>query len=358
MKIGILTYDQVHNHGAVMQANALRTALTSLGHEVGFLSFNRNYDFIPQEQAKKYRIGLSSIPFYIRYMLQRGLDNILYNIRKNNSLKQYRSLSLPHICRYSDFTGDAVVIGSDEVFSTEIGVNPFLYGHGLKVERVLSYAGCFGPTTMSDIKEQHLSELISSGLGAMHRISVRDENSRVICEALTGRSVTLVCDPVILYGYEKEMNAFVPEEKNYVVVYAYDGRMNDAEDVQQIRAFAERRGLKLYSVGYHHSWCDRNIIASPEELLGWIKHAAFVVTDTFHGSVFSLICQTPMIVKLRDNANKLSFLLREYGLEDRIVQRFSEMDKVADQPVDFEPVTQRMEERREASLQYLREALQ
>lgn len=211
---------------------------------------------------------------------------------------------------------------------------------------------------MADIKERHLDMLVGSGVGAMYRVSVRDENSREICETLTDRSVSLVCDPVILYGYEKEMTVFTPAEKNYVVVYAYDGKMNDAEEVKEIRAFAERRGLKLYSVGYHHTWCDRNIVASPLELLGWIKHADYVVTDTFHGSVFSLICQTPMIVKLRNNANKLSFLLTEYGLQERIIQNFSDLDKVAEQPVDFDQVNRRVEERRAASLQYLREALQ
>lgn len=117
MKIGILTYDQVHNHGAVMQANALRTVLKGLGHEVGFLSFSRNYDYIPREQAKKYHISIHSIPFYIKYTLQKGLGNILYNIRKNRSLKQFRCQYLPQYGRYSDFTGDAVIIGSDEVFS-------------------------------------------------------------------------------------------------------------------------------------------------------------------------------------------------------------------------------------------------
>ena len=66
MKIGILTYYGVHNHGAVLQANALRTYLTNKGHEVVFLTFERNYDFIPKNNAKKYQGGLSSIPFYLK----------------------------------------------------------------------------------------------------------------------------------------------------------------------------------------------------------------------------------------------------------------------------------------------------
>ena len=56
------------------------------------------------------------------------------------------------------------------------------------------------------------------------------------------------------------------------------------------------------------------------ELLGWIKHASMVVTDTFHGTVMSIICNTPVVVKLRGNQNKLEFLLSEYGLLNRAIE--------------------------------------
>ena len=72
-----------------------------------------------------------------------------------------------------------------------------------------------------------------------------------------------------------------------------------------------------------------NIQANPIELLGWIKNAKLVITDTFHGSVMSIICNTPMIVKIRGNKNKLSFLLDEYGLSDRIIEDFSKIDEIS-----------------------------
>ena len=68
MKIGILTYYGVHNHGAVLQANALRRYLKYLGHDVFFLSFERNYDYIPKKNANKYKGGLSIISFYFKYI--------------------------------------------------------------------------------------------------------------------------------------------------------------------------------------------------------------------------------------------------------------------------------------------------
>ncbi len=259
--------------------------------------------------------------------------------------------------RYTDFSGDAVAIGSDEVFSLEIGINPFFYGHGVKAKCIFSYAGCFGPTTLEETKILHLDQLVASGLSQLNAVSTRDQNSANIVKALTGRDATLVCDPVILYGYKKEMQEFVPPEKDYIILYSYENNLNDAETVKAIQAYARKNNLKVYATAYYHGWCDKNIQSTPNELLGWIRNAKMVVTDTFHGSVISLVCGTPMVVKLRGNQNKLGFLMEEYGLSDRIIDGFDQFETVADTAVDFDAVNQKIEARREAALQFLKDAL-
>ncbi|MCD7955284.1 MAG: polysaccharide pyruvyl transferase family protein, partial [Lachnospiraceae bacterium] len=138
MKIGILTYYGVHNYGAVLQANALKKVLQQEGYEVTFLTFTRNYDMTPSKQVNKYKIGLGSIGFYVKYLTEKGLGNITFNLKKSNALKKFRSEYIPIFGRYSDFDGDAIIIGSDEVFSVDVGVNPFLFGHGLPCSKVIS----------------------------------------------------------------------------------------------------------------------------------------------------------------------------------------------------------------------------
>ena len=132
--------------------------------------------------------------------------------------------------------------------------------------------------------------------------------------------------------------------------------MNDETEYNHIKKYAEKHNLKIVSVGYYHKWC-KSIDASPFELLGWIKNANLVVTDTFHGSVMSIICNTPAVVKLRGNQNKLRFLLSEYGLLDRTILDFSEMESVADKSVDFANVNAAIQERRAASMKFLDDAL-
>ena len=345
MKIGILTYYGVHNHGAVLQANALKSVLEAQGHEVKFLTFNRSYEYIPAEQTKKYKISPASIGFYAKYMTQKGVGNIVYNLEKSKTLKEYRQTHFDLSTPYDRFDGDAIIIGSDEVFN----------GLGLNCNKVLSYAGSFGPTTIEDVDRLAKREKITKGLSGMAAISVRDQNSQSVVKELTGKDVPLVCDPVILYGYSKEMGK--KHDSEYILVYAYDGRMNDPDEVQKIKAFAKAHYKKLYSVGYHHKWCDRNVNVSPDQLLQLINNASFVITDTFHGSVMSIICNTPMAVKLRDNSNKLRYLMSEYGLEDQIVDDFGDLDRAAANKIDFNEVNQKVLERRRFSMNYLVNAL-
>lgn len=356
MKIGILTYYGVHNHGAVLQANALKTVLERKGHECGFLEFKRSYSNISMQQANKYKLGFGSVVFYAKYLKEKGAGNIFYNVNKKRTLRQFRATNIPMIGKHEDFTGDLVVIGSDEVFSLEIGINPFLYGNGIKAKHIISYAGCFGPTTYEDIVEQNQQKMISDGLHRMDAVSVRDQNSMKTVKMTAGIDATLVCDPVILYGYEKEMECFIPPMKDYVLIYSYDKNLNDVAEYGYIRKYAEKRNLKIVSVGFYHKWC-KSIDASPFELLGWIKNAKLIITDTFHGSVLSIICNTPAVVKLRGNQNKLQFLLSEYGLLDRTISDFSEMEAVANKSVDFTAVNDTIMERREVSMKFLDDAL-
>ena len=352
MKVGILTYYNVHNHGAVLQANALKRVLEKYGCEVSFLTFDRNYDFINIEQKNKYKISIRSIPFFINYAIQRGIPNILFNIIKTFKLNLYRKKNFQISGRYSDFNGDYVVIGSDEVFSTEIGINHFFYGHGISVSKIISYAASFGPSNYDFIKKHNLINLVSSGLKNMTAVSVRDMNSCNITEKL-GVNSEIVCDPVILYGYEEEQKEYKPDIENYIVVYSYDKNMNDIDEVTSIKNFAKDKDLKIFSIGYHHKWCDKNINVTPNQLLGYVKNAKLVITDTFHGTVISLICNTNFVVKLRGNSNKLGFLLDEYRLNKRILDDFGNLKHLYTEEIDYSIVNRLLAEKRKKSIDFL-----
>lgn len=356
MTYGIITHYDVHNHGAVLQLNALVKVLReNFGIEASALRFEKNYDFMGNELKAKYDISLRSVGIYLKYLRQKGLRQTLFNVTKKRLLagfKEREALIGEYYTKCGDL--DGVIVGSDEVFALHTGPTPVFFGHACPSKKVFAYAGSFGPTTLADIERLHCLTFVGSGLSAMTGLAMRDRNSALIGRELTGREPVLVCDPVILYGYERELAQCPPPRlPAYLLVYAYDQNMNAPEEVERIRAFARHRGLKIVSPGFYHKWADYNVNVTPVELLRYFKYADCVVTDTFHGSVLSVISGRNFAVKLRDNANKLLNLLQEYNLEDRVITRKRDLKAILTEDVDRPYIHEEIRRRRAVSMAYL-----
>lgn len=364
-KAGIITHYDVHNHGAHLQLYALTMQLKELGYDAKALRFQKNYDFMGGSEAgKKYNISIRSIPTYVKYTISNGIDRTLYNIKKRKTLAYFRKTHGIVGEYYSEAKNlDAVVIGSDEIFSIEAGPNPWYYGMGIPCDYEISYAASFGPTTLTMINEHNVGGLVEAGLKNLKHISVRDNNSAVIVEHFTGERPSIVCDPVLLYDFPGRINTKEIKEfrkkhhEKYCIVYSYDYNMNDKQTVEAIMAYASKRGLKIYSVGYFHRWCDKNIDLDPLDLFKWFSGAEIVFTDTFHGSVISLSTGTQFISKISGNSNKLAFLLEQYGVSNRKVDDFSTVEDTAKTRIDYNSVNKTIKSIREDSLEYLEKAL-
>ncbi len=353
MKIGILTHYNVHNHGALLQLYALKAVIESRGNEVKALTFKKNYDFMPLGADKKYDISIKSLLFYLSYLKKFGFARTIFNIKKKKILDKFREPFLGEYYSRAERL-DGVFVGSDEVFSIEAGVNPYFFGIGVPAENVFSYAASCGPTKLDDIKYRKVASMVAAGLKDMKKISVRDQNTKDIVLSLTGIEATDVCDPVILYGYKEEQERLERKiKKDYLLIYAYDNNMNDPEEVEKIKDYARKNNLMIVSVGYYHKWCDKCVDGSPIDILAYFKHASCVVTDTFHGSVMSLITNTEFVTKIRKNRNKLFDLLNRYQLTNRMIEDFSEINEKVQEKIDYKKTNHLLEESRKASLAYI-----
>lgn len=365
MKAGIITHYDVHNHGAHLQMYALIQVLKELGYDAKALRFRKNYDFMGGARAEaKYNTSLKSLPIYIKYVFKNGISRTLYNYKKRKLLSAFRADN--HLVGeyYSEAKDlDVVVIGSDEIFSVEAGPNPWYYGIGIPCRKQISYAASFGPTTMELMHEHNVDALVEAGIKRLNAISVRDRNSFDIVKEFTKKEPTIVCDPVLLHGFDEHqsceiLNSFKARQKEkYCVVYSYDYNMNDELTVRSIKEYARKRDLKVYSVSYYHKWCDKNIQVSPLDVFAWFANAEMVFTDTFHGSVISLTTGTQFLAQIRGNANKLSFLLEQYGVSARRVKDFSCIEEIVAVPIDYDVVNQTILKIRQESMTYLHKAL-
>ena len=362
MKIGILTHYDVNNQGAQLQLFAMYRLLQEMGHEPVVLTYKKNYDFVP-ELERRNQITIASIPYIIRnFLIAKGPRLTWHNTRKYRINKTFRLENLRH-ASYCLANIDAAVVGADEVFSLELGINMMMFGHGVNTANMVAYAPSCGQTDMERIEHYHCKELIGSGLSRFVALSARDKRTQEIVERLTGRSVERTCDPALLYKFPLESYA-LPKgtpKRDYMVVYSYDARFTAKEEVEAIRRYAREHRLKTVSVGTYHGWCDVNIACNALEWLKCISEAKVVVTDTFHGTIAAAITSRPMAIYYSQqvNSSKMLDLVEHLGLEERMMQgvTYEELERVFGQKQDMDALAKRIETMREASQHYLQNAL-
>ncbi len=362
MRVGILTHYDVNNQGAQLQLYATYHWLQDQGHEPIVLTYRKNYDFVPELEQRN-QIRVSSVPYILKhFLLEKGVGLTWHNVRKYLTNKHFRKQHF-RFGSYCLADIDAAIVGADEVFSLELGVNMMMYGHGVNTDRMIAYAPSFGQTDLARIDQFHCRHLIASGLKPFAALSARDERTRQIMEYLTGRSVGIVCDPVLLYEFplsEYRMPKGTPREA-YMVVYSYDARFVSASEKEAIMAFAGSHGLKTVSVGTYHGWCDVNIACNALEWLKCFEGAQCVVTDTFHGTIAAAITNRPaaLFYSPTVNSSKMLDLIHRLGLDDRLMKEISqlELERIFSQKQDMGRLNENIRRFRKESCEYLTQSL-
>ena len=357
MKIGMLSMQEVKNYGSFLQAFSLKRTIEGLGHECSFVNI------IPGRQIGDYKQGrLHKLHLLIERLW--GWDFVkrfktIYQFQ-NRFSKEF----LPYLGVKKGVTvghHDIVVIGSDEVFNcaqkTWFGFSPQLYGEGLDADKVITYAASFGATTVDKLQELGIKDEVARMLGKLNMISVRDENSRKTVKTLIGKEPQMHVDPVLIYDYSQ----YVPKEKHksdYIIVYSYPGRISDKQEIAAIKVFASKKKLRLLSIGHYFPWCDDVVVPTPFEVLAYFRDAAYVVTDTFHGSVFSIKYNKKFCTIVREmNNQKLTWLLRQFGLESRIVSDLKLLEVTIEAEINYMPVNQKIAIEKNRAKEYLANSL-
>lgn len=358
MKVGILSMHRVINYGSFLQAFALKQLLLQNGaNEVTFIDIKpgRNLEGFEVKSTKGRWARL------INAIKHKKICSKIINYPHQKKVQKCIQNSFP-ILGIDEKQGtryDLAVIGSDEVFNccqrSPWGYTLQLYGDVPEAKRVVSYAGSFGHTQYEQLVERSIDREIGETMKHMAAISVRDDNSFDIVKRLTGIEPSIHLDPVLAYGYQKEIEqATLPQDKDYIVIYAYPGRINDDIEIKTICDFAKKHNKKLYSFTYY-SWCDRTIVpSSPFEVLGWFKGADCVISDTFHGTIFSIITHRPFVTLVRpSNRNKLDSLLKVLCLSERGSYSSESIERVLETPIYYDDVEKAIHHHRKQTQDYL-----
>lgn len=367
-KVCILSMQNVDNMGSLLQAYALKQTVQTLGWDVEFLDIQPNdADNLllggkqlgyAQEQEQRGLAGkIKKIDRYTANRIQIKLKTILGKKYYLAFRKQYLGIE-----KKSEHY-DCCIIGSDEVFNCmntgSWGFTSQLFGNVAQAETVITYAASCGATKYQDLPVQ-AAQRIRWAFQKVQGFSVRDRNTLEFVSQLTDSPVLQHLDPVLIYDFSREMaQCPIPAvPKNYCLVYSYYNRIHTPREIQAIQDFCRRHRLVPVTVGAPQFWVRRHIECTPFQCLKLFQAADFVITDTFHGTIFSAKYADKFAVLTRpSNYNKLSDLIERLGIAEHHIPSLENLEIVFSKKKDQKAILHRTVQAREDAVHYLDGAL-
>ncbi|QIE58259.1 polysaccharide pyruvyl transferase family protein [Rasiella rasia] len=353
-KVGILTLPLTHNYGGLLQCIALQIVLQEMGFQI--LVFNRGKNEPAWRRTTK-KVLFRHYFAEIERFKNIHLTNRTRLLTNSNNLRQEISTS----------TLDAIVVGSDQVWRELYSVGDFsdnflAFLEDTAVTKV-AYAASFGVAT---IKTPRATAEISEALKTFNGISVREQSGLKILKDTFGvQNATLALDPTLLLPknfYEQLCDdaKSVPSKKT-LAVYVLDER---DLTLSQIDSVAGRMSLSVVQIKHQpkHSW--RRIFQQKAGVGAWlqtIKNADFVITDSYHGMLFSILFKKQFVVLVNEKrgATRFESLAQQLGIQDRLVKDVT----ISNEPswftddIDYIAVDTKLAKLREVSLEFLKNNL-
>lgn len=380
MKIGILTQPLRNNYGGLLQNYALQTVLKRMGHEVWTIDRDVKANIFIKYGSIVKRIFLRLINKDVKvrvWMKKNELRLISKHTRHfiekniNATTKIYSTRQLNKIVEGDNF--DVIIVGSDQVWRPLFSPNIFDYflefSEKMNIKRV-AYSASFGVDLweFSEDETRKCSKLAKK----FDAISVREDTGVKLCKDNLKVHAEHTLDPTMLLDKNNYLELIKSEKSpsNQGKLFVYILDKNDKKN-NIISIVSQAKGLETFEVmpeikaeKYYGKIKNINIekcIYPPVEQ--WIKafhDAEFVITDSFHGTVFSIIFGKPFISIVNNNRGSSRFysLLKIFNLEERAITNISHLsDELLNNKIDFSKVNQKIILEQGKSMRFLYEYL-
>nr|WP_122012508.1 polysaccharide pyruvyl transferase family protein [Maliibacterium massiliense] len=365
-KIGIITLNGYYpNLGNNLQNYALQQALRSLGCFAETIINRTSYQHRRLATAIKYVLNYQ----HYRQQWVNSKEGRQFDAARIKAYEAFRtkyiSLAPFSIARHQIPAGlsqryDYFIAGSDQIwnpyFRATCGIDFLTFA---SPKQRISYAASFG---VSEIPQKYQSQF-TQWLSGIDYISVREESGAAIVKALTGRDIPVVLDPTMLITQAQWLQIaqkpswFEADKTPYMLTYFLGDSSAEREYV--VKQIAQERGLRIINLldQKNLNWYT----TTPDQFIWLIKHASFVCTDSFHGSVFCILLQTAFGVIARVTKHqasmhsRISTLLGTFSLEDHFIEKGRYNTSIFRN--DFTHTLSVLEVERTRAYQYLKQAL-
>lgn len=331
-KVGIITFHGSHNYGAMLQAYALQETCNELGTESSII------DFRTDEMINDYAIWKKSTD--IRTIAKNMLQLLRYfsNRRKYNKFENFIKEYMRLTRRYSTLEQlmsnppkmDVYITGSDQVWNGRGKLKTaYFLPFGCSGVHKISYAASLGDSLPKVEYEKEIKKYLQN----LDAVSVREEMATEYIAELTGKSAVVLCDPVLLlsrYKWESLCRDNNRMSEPYVFCY-YLGETGEMQEIiEKIKRITNLKVVTVCDSIKSGIKCDKVYYdAGPLDFLSFIKNAEFVITNSFHGTAFSILFEKPFYaVKRNQSSQRIMSLLKLFGLNDRYIATYREIQNL------------------------------
>lgn len=359
-KIATIAFHRAINYGALLQVYALQKKIEDLGGECIILDYR---NALLESKHKKMKITYCKSVVDLRRLTFLAKDNNKkydkFKVFSNEYLKLSNLYETIDELKKDEKNYDKFITGSDQVWNSNItGGDPaYFLNFTDDISKRNSYAASFG---FEEIPEEH-RELYYDMLKDYNYMSVREEQGANIIKSLFNKDIPTVIDPTLLVSKEEwyQMSIDYKKHKRYILIYGFGGSKNLMGFAQNL---SKKTGCKIVHISNPYfkkiGWkYERS--PGPKEFLGLVKNAEYVLTNSFHGTAFSINFNKNFFVEFlpeSQNVNsRLINILKLFDLEDR--QIMSEDTSISDNVIDFERVNKMLDFERNKSQQFLKDLI-
>lgn len=351
-RVGVITFHDYDNYGAILQSYALQRKLKEMG---------------TYPEIIDYRCDYISNPFRLVNLKKKGLFNYIYGAighicyiprrRQCNLFRKHMRYSQPvSKGNMGAVAGkyDIYIAGSDQIWDyklTNFDTTYFL-DFVKKGKKKCSYAASIGEHEPPEQYRKKYSSLLKD----FDQILVREDYGADIVESLTGSRPGITCDPTLLLTADEWTSLLKePRCKNkYILVYQLG---INKELVDFVRRLKKKTGLRVVYIPFPLVGlmnCSCKIAIGPAQWMGLFKNAEYVISDSFHGVVYSLLFNRNFFAMVNGHHmnRRVQQLLKMVGLSHRTIENVS--DEALTQPIDFTFANEEIARFREESLAQLR----
>lgn len=373
LRAGIVTFHRATNYGAILQAYALQVSLFKLGVRADIVD-NRNdridvkySNFNPKLFNEKGKLTFNSVKTYLSQTLKLQ-ENIYKRNLFDSFIAEYLKISKTYSSRdellKDENNYDFFICGSDQVWN--LGVthsNGIYFLDFTSAGKRNSYAASLGSATVS--KEN--IDVYKKFLRGFHKISLREESSIEIVEKAVERHVQLVLDPTFLLKKEdweacsSSMGSLIPE--GYIFFYELYDLKNEAIH-NFVTNLSKITDLQVVHVGHNRNFKYKNcrdVVPSPDQWVWLIKNARFVVTNSFHGTAFSINFHKDFFTGLLNPESRpanvrMKDILQKAGLKNRLIDYTAEnvVEKMITGDINWYSVDEKLDVMRADSSDFLK----